>query len=442
MRTIWLLTGIALVGCAPSDDTGPLDTSDPGATAACPVGEALGDDACVLSGVYTEDVTLGPDFRWLLRGGVFIGDDENPMTLTILPGTTVYGEASTGGMLVVRRGARLVADGTVGEPIVFTSSKAEGDRARGDWGGIILNGRATINSCAGADVEGPCEAFGEGGTGYYGGGDDDDDSGVLRYVRVEFAGTLISPENELNGIAFQGVGRGTTVDFVQVHQNDDDGLEFFGGTVDVRHLLVTGVSDDLFDWTDGWRGRGQYLVGQQYPGVGDNGIEADNNAEARDATPTSAPTLSNVTLIGSPGSAASDLGLLLREGTAGKLANVLVVGFDEACVDVDHAETFGQADAGALALDASVLSCTTTFIEDDGEPSVATWFDGGLANAEGAEVPVVDPYNVAAPDFRPAGAALSGAVVPVDGFFEEVDFRGGVDPEDDWTAGWTTAVEN
>ena len=131
-------------------------------------------------------------------------------------------------MLVVRRNAQIMAEGTVEEPIIFTSSKEPGSRARGDWGGLIINGNAPINSCS-DNTEEFCEAFGEGGTGFYGGNDPSDDSGVLKYVRVEFAGTLVSPENELNGIAFQGVGSGTEIDYIQVHMNADDGIEFFGG---------------------------------------------------------------------------------------------------------------------------------------------------------------------------------------------------------------------
>jgi hypothetical protein len=180
-------------------------------------------------------------------------------------------------MLVVRRSSQIIARGTAALPIIFSSSKLDGERARGDWGGLIINGRSTINSCAGGT--GVCEAFGEGGTGFYGGDDEADNSGVLEYVRVEFAGTLISPDNELNGIAFQGVGSGTTVDHIQVHMNADDGVEFFGGTVNVKHVLVTGVGDDSMDWTDGWRGRAQHIVLQQYDDGGDQGIDVGMAAD-------------------------------------------------------------------------------------------------------------------------------------------------------------------
>lgn len=402
---------------------------------------------CVVSGTLTEDTTFTADKQWLLRGGVFIGNDVDETVLTVEPGTTVYGENSTGGMLVIRRGSRLVAEGTASDPIVFTSSKNPGSRARGDWGGIIVNGRAPINNCA--DGSGSvCEQFGEGGTGFFGGDDADDDSGVFEYLRVEFAGRLISPDNELNGIAFQGVGRSTTIDHVQVHMNADDGVEFFGGTAEWRHLLVTGVGDDSLDWTDGWTGKGQYLVAQQYPDAGDQGIEADNNAEDNDASPRSHPTLANLTLIGSPESAASDFGALLREGTAGEIHSAVFTGFNAACLSMAQAATLNQVTAGELLMEASVVDCATPFETDDDNGELATadiqdWFAAGAGNLEAA-AELVAPYDVTAPDFAPApGSPLrDGGVAPSDAFFDAVTFRGGVDPADDWTAGWTTSEQD
>jgi hypothetical protein len=392
-------------------------------------------DLCILSGTLTEDLTLTADKEWLLRGGVFIGDDVNPTVLTIEPGTRIYGESSTDGMLVVRRSSQIIARGTAALPIIFSSSKLDGERARGDWGGVIINGRSTINSCAGGT--GVCEAFGEGGTGFYGGDDEADNSGVLEYVRVEFAGTLISPDNELNGIAFQGVGSGTTVDHIQVHMNADDGVEFFGGTVNVKHVLVTGVGDDSMDWTDGWRGRAQHIVLQQYDDGGDQGIEADNNAEANDATPRSKPILSNVTVIGSPDSTFSDLGLLLREGTGAEIHNALVMGFNEACLDVEHDETWSIAGTDLIMAN-SVIDCATPFKEVEGEAGVVgDWFAAVASNEQG-DTMIADPFNVTAPDFS---STRTGAVIPSDPWFDDVDHKGGVGA-DDWTAGWTISARN
>ena len=348
-------------------------------------------------------------------------------------------------MLVIRRHSKIMAEGTADAPIVMTSSKAAGSRQRGDWGGLIVNGNARLNACADGGSESTfCEAYGEGATGWYGGDDDTDSSGVLKYVRVEFAGTLVSPDNELNGIAFQGVGSGTEIDYVQVHMNADDGVEFFGGTAQAKHLLITGVGDDAMDWTDGWRGKAQFVILQQYADASDNGIEADNNGEANDATPRSAPTLSNFTIIGSPSSSSSDVGMLIREGTAASLHNMLVTGMNESCVDVDHDETFAQITSGALTIEHSMLNCETSFdLESDDPENVETWFNGGVGNVL-ADPVLTAPYNETTPGFAPGSTSpvLGAGMAPTDSFFEAVDYIGAMDATHDWTAGWTSSVAN
>ena len=402
------------------------------------VKEGCEDGVCILSGTITEDLKLTSDNVYLLRGGVFIGDDENETILEIEAGTTIYGESSTDGMLVVRRNSKIIAEGTAEAPIVFTSSKAEGSRARGDWGGLIINGNAPINACGDESAE-LCEAFGEGGTGFYGGNDPEDDSGVLKYVRVEFAGTLVSPENELNGIGFQAVGNSTVVDYVQVHMNADDGIEFFGGTVDVKHVLVTGVGDDSLDWTDGWQGSAQYVILHQSDDNGDNGIEADNNGEANDAAPRSNPTLANFTIIGSPNNERSDVGVLLREGTAASIMNFAVLGFNEVCVRVDNDATFAQLEEGNITFTNSVLNCATNF---DGEYDTEGWFLGQEGNAVG-EAALTNAFDFANPDYTPAtmGSATAGDASTLDSVLDAAEFVGAVD-SDDWTVGWTTHTQN
>ncbi len=437
-RSLVVFAALALAACS-GDGEGTEPTTEPTGE-----GVACEDGVCVLSGTLTEDLTLTADQQWLLRGGVFVGDDENEVVLTIEPGTTIYGETSTDGMLVVRRHSKIMAEGTADAPIVFTSSKAPGSRARGDWGGLVINGRAPINACA--EDGDACEAFGEGGTGFYGGDDPADSSGTLKYVRVEFAGTLISPDNELNGIAFQGVGSGTTIDYIQVHMNADDGVEFFGGTANASHVVVTGVGDDSLDWTDGWIGNLQFAVLQQHDDAsGDNGIEADNNGENNDAAPRSNPTLSNLTIIGSPNSDTSDYGMLLREGTAAAIHNAIIVGFNDACIDIDNQSTFDQIASGALVLETVLMDCASLFEKDDEDVDGddvedadpldidADWFAMGAGNATGDDGGVADPFNVTAPNFT---STATGATIPSGGFFQQVDHIGAVG-SDDWTAGWT-----
>ena len=233
----------------------------------------------VVTGEINGNETWTADNYYVLRGAVFV---RNAATLNIRPGTKIIGEAGSVGTLIVQRGGRLNAIGTREQPIVFTSDQRVGARSRGDWGGLIVNGRAPVNIPGG-------EGVGEADTGVYGGNDPNDNSGTIRYVRVEFAGVEFSPDNELNGIAFQGVGRGTTVDHVQIHMNRDDGLEWFGGTVDIKYAVVSNAADDSFDWTQGWIGRAQFIAVHQKSDDGDWGIEADNNEANHNFLPRANP---------------------------------------------------------------------------------------------------------------------------------------------------------
>lgn len=437
------------------------------------------DGICQLTGTILEDTTLTSNNTYVLVGTVFVGDDQNETVLTIEPGTTIVGQTRTKGTLVIRRSSRLEAAGTAESPIVFTGEGDEGARAPGSWGGVIINGRAPINHGNTVDAAGDDPAYkqhyGEGGTGYFGGFNANDNSGTLNYVRIEYAGGEISPGNELNGLALQGVGRATEIDHVQVHMGQDDGVEFYGGTVNAKHLLLTGNDDDSLDWTMGWTGNVQFVVVQQYAGRGDQGIEADNNGEDeggafRNNEPRSNPTLTNLTLIGSPESSKSDLGILLREGTAGQVHNSIVLGFNDACIDVDHAETFEsaivdvmadpQALTGALVVQNNIVSCRTPYKDDMGELlNVANFVENlctgnttaTITVADGTPVTnsdfVQDPFNEDSPNFTPTGDLASGADFPAgtfgNAFFDaSVSYRGGVAPDSNWTAGWTTSAKN
>jgi hypothetical protein len=402
----------------------------------------------VVSGTIRSDQTWTADNTYILSGTVFV----EGATVTIEPGTTIMGENATNGTFVIARSGRLLAEGTADEPIVFTSDQPVGQRARGDWGGLILNGRAPINVPGGT-------AEGEGDTGTFGGNQPADDSGVLRYVRVEFAGTEFSPDNELNGIALQGVGNSTVVDFVQIHFNLDDGIEMFGGTVDLKHVVCSYIGDDLFDWTEGWNGRAQFVVGVQRGDEADQGIEADNNAENNDLTPRSNPTLFNITLIGDPDfneGDASDLGMLLREGTAATIRNFIVYGFKEKGLEIDHEATFEQAAEGNLVLSNGIFFANgVDFSDDSDEDPPPPFTTEQFATAMSEEIRQTNPKlrkpnKLANPDFRPKKGSIAVlgrmpvAEPPNDGFFEEVDFIGalGWEKSADWTQGWTNYAQS
>lgn len=428
-----LLAFVAATGCAPAvlDPAAPTTLFDGGDGLEVTLDR-------VLTGTVTADITLDAAEPWILDGLVII---DGGVTLTIEPGTVIYGNPSTRGTLVVSRGAKIVADGTSSDPIVFTSPRARGARRAGDWGGIAINGWAPVNGCSNA----PCELEGEADTGPYGGDQPNDDSGVLRYVRIEFAGALYTPEDELNGIAMQGVGRGTVIDHVQLHVLADDGIEFFGGTVDVRHVVVTGANDDSFDWTAGWQGTAQFVVLQQHPGSGDRGIEADNNEDDFDASPRSLPSLANLTIIG------RDEGpnaLLFRRGTGVQLSNSIVTNWG-VCVDIQDDLTWengyaGSFPTGDLGLRGSWFDCGTPYSEGAwSSHTVETLLtEDNPGNVFGDPL-LVSPTDPDSPDFRLAGTsgALTGAL-PLASTFESVPFVGAFDDQDDWTAGWTTTGTN
>lgn len=394
----------------------------------------------VIRGRFASSETLENSSYYVLRGAVFFA---RGATLTIQPGTRIVGEFATAGTLVMEKGARIIADGTAEQPIVFTSDQPEGQRGRGDWGGVILNGEAPINIPGGTGI-------GEGDTGEYGGDNPEDNSGIIRYVRVEYAGIEFSPDNELNGIAFQGIGRGTLVDYLQVKANRDDGVEFFGGTVDAKHLVMTNIRDDSVDWTFGWQGRIQFLIAHQRGDDADNGIEADNNGNNNDLLPRSNPTIYNSTFIGDPDSNEgneSDDGWLIREGTAGTFRNFIIIGFKEYGINIDQNATIAQAENGALNFGNGIIFNNGLISGTANLDSAAAPFINGNSTIRvggGNDPGLIDPYNHEAPNYRPASTTslamtLSPATPPNDGFFEIAPYIGalGPDPAQDWTLGWT-----
>jgi hypothetical protein len=394
----------------------------------------------VVSGRIRSTVTWTNDRHWVLRGAVFV---ESGGVLNIQAGTRVVGEAGSVGTLVVSRGGRLNAIGTRDAPIVFTSDQAPGTRARGDWGGLIINGRGVVN-VPGGTVEG------EGDTGIYGGNDPNDNSGVLRYVRVQFAGTEFSPDNELNGIAFQAVGRGTVVENVQVHMNRDDGIEMFGGSVDLKRVVLTEVADDSIDWTFGWDGRLQFAVASQRGDDADNGIEADNNEFNNELLPRSNPTIFNITLCGDPDfneGPESTRGMILRRGTAGRIHNFIVMGFKTTGIDVNGSSSLNQGNLGNLVVSHGVLFRNGTTGSNHFTANTQSLVTSGrFTNLVTNQDPGIgDCFRHGSPDWRPtsratlAGGQLAPLLPPNDGWFEPVTFIGGVgpDPGDDWISGWT-----
>lgn len=399
--------------------------------------KAQGGNVVVLTGDITRNMKLKRKKTYLLQGGVFV---RSGAKLKIQAGTTIFGD--TGSFLVIDKGAKIIAKGKADKPIVFTSAQPANQRQRGDWGGLIFNGNAPINVPGGV-------AEGEGGTGQYGGNDPSDDQGILQYVRVEYGGFPISPDNELNCIAFQAVGNGTTVDYVEALNGGDDAFEFFGGTCNAKHLVLVGALDDSFDWTFGFTGKVQFLVVQQSAdgaGVADRGIEADNNETDFNFTPRSKPMIANATFVGDPDPtfSGSTQGMELRRGTGALLRNCIVTGFKNVGVRITDQATYDQFNNGNLELEGFILFNNKAGENLSGSTLEALQGKGLTVQKilDQVDPQLASPFNKTNPNFRPA--AGSPALDPEnvapkfnDPFFEDAPYVGAFDGTNDWTAGWT-----
>jgi hypothetical protein len=284
----------------------------------------------VLVGTLTENKTLTADKEWTLKGYVYVPEG---ITLTIEPGTVIKSDITEKGALTIERGGKIMAEGTADKPIVFTSGNDF--PIAGDWGGVVILGRATTNKG---------EATIEGGIGrMYGGTNDDDNSGVLKYVRIEYAGIAAFANSEINALTLGAVGRGTTIEFVECYYSNDDAFEFFGGTVNPKYLVAVSTADDDYDFDFGYTGTVQYAISKRNPlfvdgGDAGNGIECDNDATGSTATPTTHPKLLNFTLIG-PASSQSlsnhNLAMRWRRGTNFTVRNSVFYGYMKGCFSVE-----------------------------------------------------------------------------------------------------------
>jgi hypothetical protein len=403
------------------------------------------DEVVVVSGSITEDTAWTNNNAYLLNSApVYVGGNPitgnpapTPTNLFIEPGTVILGDTNSQGTLVVIQDSKVFATGTPSLPIIFSSVQARGDRGAGDWGGLVLNGRAPVN-----DPTIPTNPdAGEGASGPFGGDNPNDSSGVLQYVRVEFAGIRFSDTNELNGIALQGVGRGTVVDHVQVAFNQDDGIEFFGGTVNASYVFIYGARDDSFDWTLGWTGRIDNGVAIQRGDDGDNGMECDNWEFGFDFEPRSMPKLANVTLVGLrdvPG-VENGSGARLRAGTAGLITGAIWYNFGRSGVRIQTAESVGQIQAGNLNIANSIIGGVDPVYEGDDEQIIGDMIESDANANIFADPMLADPFNPVKPDITP----LPGSPAAMAGNAGTLDYIGGVDPNGPWIyEGWTSFSDN
>ena len=406
-----------------------------------------------LQGDINQDMILESSKSYLITGGVRVKDG---VRLTIEAGTTIFAQANSEptAVLIIEQGAKIIADGSAESPIVITSSDRSNPTA-GNWGGIVIAGKAPINrgETATAEVE----------SLNYGGSDPEDNSGILRYVRLEYTGAKINANSEYNGFSFYGVGSGTTLEYLQAYRGSDDGFEWFGGTVNARYLVSTGAADDSFDWTDGWIGNGQFWVAQQLSSEADKGIEADNLSGTPNATPFSFPKLSNITLIGANDGDNQNKGIEFRAGTKVNFRNSIVFGFSKG-IEVDDDQTIRNANSGDLIIKNNIVINENSFDLDhdtDGKsenaPFIVISQSNNYANFDSHKNYSSDgvgaPFNslgimISSDEFLLSGYISQWAgegIFPnmanpreeLGSWFEPVNYIGAVDKTNDWTLRWT-----
>ncbi len=266
-----------------------------------------------------ETVTLDATKTYKLLGPVLVEDGG---VLIIPAGTKIEASGGTSAYLTVKQGGKIFANGTASQPIVFTSPAG----VPGSWGGIVICGKAPMNKGNSATAEV--------GNATYGGTVANDNSGTLKYVRVEYAGAIFTGDKEFNGLSLFAVGNGTTIDNVSLINGSDDGIEFFGGTVNVSNIISVGNEDDAFDWTEGWNGTAtNVFTKRRADGTGNRGIEADNNGNDNDASPRSNPTIKNATFVG--GTTGEADGFKLRVGTYGTFDNIVLADWKTG-INIEH----------------------------------------------------------------------------------------------------------
>ena len=398
-------------------------------TDSCPIfakqtGKIGGKDVCKLSGVYTDSITLTNDKLWALEDEVIIGgDNANSATLHIQEGTQIFGQNGED-YLFISRGSKIEAKGTKDKPIVFTSKKdvlgLASKHHRGEWGGIVIAGNAPTN------VEGQ-EQFEFALTGgNFGGNDPHDNSGILTYVLIKYAGNEVGLDKELNGLSLGGVGDKTLIDYIEVYNNFDDGIEFWGGTVNLKHIVLIGNSDDNIDTDHGYKGKMQYVYIKQTATTSRNprGIEADNLSKNFLATPISRPIIANFEM---HGSSDSHEGILLRRGSGAMLINGFVNGFNRCFGVRDRA----SAKKGNIELQSiSLQACE--------EQTFA------YKNATGVSLDKVKDVFHQNPSNTTEGLTKAQDVhaLTQSTFFDKAVFVGAYTANDDWRQGWSVGLKD
>lgn len=447
-------------GGSSSGSSGSSDSS--GAAADCPtglsnVGVIAGLRNCQLPNQINGNLVLKklPGVIYSLSGRVSVGVDMGPnpdsvlpggskAILTVEPGVKIFGSSGSD-FMIVQRGSQIFAEGTATDPIIFTSKQSVERTTNvdsiGQWGGLVLAGRAPTNVCP-AGVTPPnvacSEGQVEGANAVYGGNTPTDNSGILKYVRVQHSGFEVQPDKELNGITFAGVGTGTVAEYIQVHNSSDDGIEMFGGTVNLKYIVLTGNDDDSFDTDNGWGGYGagdeggyvQFMILRQRENGGDRMFEMSS---AGNKTLLSHPKIANATLISR--STKSNEGLELNSDTKLGLFNSVIVVQNPsaaACIRVVGAGTAPTFNGVHLSCGTKPFSTSSSGI---GATGIQALFDAGTNNTA-AGTSTLSGFTNGSNENGVTPVTLSGT------FFQNVGYIGAVkDGNDNWWKGWTCDLD-
>lgn len=453
------ITAVTIIACKRSfsDKFDARGTSASERIPSCEECDSVG--TATLSGVISANRILDCDTVYLIDGKVYVN---NGATLTIPEGTVLKGvkknTAAEASALVITKTGMIDARGSQTCPIIFTSDQA--NPQPGDWGGIVLLGTAPTNQPNTTIIEGinqPSVPVGVDIT--YGGNDTCDNSGVMTYVRIEYAGASIATDNELNALTCGGVGCGTTLDFIEAYRGNDDGFEFFGGNVCAKHLVAYEADDDSYDFDFGYTGTIQFAVSILTPGASyssnPNGIESDNNATGATSTPRTKAKLLNLTIIGlEDATVAASKGLLsgghFRRHSSYCISNSIFMGFRYG-ITLESAGSI--ADSANICANGNLIHGFDTVVRRV-PGQIVTSIPGFTGSAPNSSIGLVAPFDYSGHDFRPASGspAASGWVTPccldvvkdccTGCSITTVSYRGAFAPAStgstsNWMAGWT-----
>lgn len=422
------------------------------------------DSTTLNSSNITGNISLNSNTVYIMKGFNYV---RNNSTISVSPGTVILGDFETKGTLIIERGSKIYANGTSSNPIIFTSEKPKGQRNTGDWGGIIILGRSSINTSSGADSA-EIEGFGPGLGPIYGGQPviNNDSSGVLRYVRIEFPGVNLTGTagNEINGLTMGGVGSRTVIENVQVSYAGDDAFEFFGGNVNCKYLIAYKTLDDDFDCDNGYRGRIQFGLSVKDKDIADvsqsNGWEIDNNnnSPTNYNSPRTSPIFSNITMVGpyetssTPVNSLHQRGGHLRRNSLPKIYNSIVMGY-RVGFRFDASGVWNASTGDTIQIRNTIMAGNLRLADTNAASSFSptSWLlTGSYSNTAyqtNTGAGLTSPFNIY-PDpsgsnvnnWVPTGSspALTGASFsnPNLAGFETVNFRGGFGTTN-WSQGWS-----